>query len=85
MKWRYNFWTEEHSRRNQKQARRGRGSNQWAEGQGRKKLTESAREGKLFRKNEELLSELKDIMKHNNICIIRVPEGEEKQGLENIF
>ena len=24
-------------------------------------------------------------MKHNNISIIRIPEGEEEQGIENLF
>ena len=24
-------------------------------------------------------------MKHNNICIIGAPEGEEEQGIENLF
>ena len=24
-------------------------------------------------------------MKHNNICIIGIPEGEEEQGIENLF
>ena len=24
-------------------------------------------------------------MKHSNICIIRIPEGEEEQGIENLF
>ena len=39
-----------------------------------------------LRKNEELIRELKDNMKQNNIHIIGTPEGEEeKQGIENLF
>ena len=36
-------------------------------------------------KNEEMLRELWDNMKGNNICIIGIPEGEEEQGIENLF
>ena len=33
-----------------------------------------------------MLRELQDNMKHNNICIIGIPEGkEEEQGTENLF
>ena len=28
---------------------------------------------------------MRDNMKHNNICIIGIPEGEEEQGIENLF
>ena len=28
---------------------------------------------------------MQDNMKHNNICIIGIPEGEEEQGIENQF
>ena len=39
-----------------------------------------------LRKNEEGLREMQDNMKHNNICIIGIPEGEaEEQGIENLF
>ena len=39
-----------------------------------------------LRKNEELIRELKDNMKQNNIHIIGIPEGEEEeQGIENLF
>ena len=41
---------------------------------------------KRLRKNEEGLSEIQDNMKCNNIRIIGIPEGEEKeQGIENLF
>ena len=41
---------------------------------------------KRLRKNEEGLREKRDNMKHNNICIIEIPEGdEEEQGIENLF
>ena len=38
------------------------------------------------RKNEERLRNLQDILKHSNIRIIGVPEGEEEeQKMENLF
>ena len=41
---------------------------------------------KRLRKNEEGLREMQENMKHNNICIIWTPEGEEEeQGIENLF
>ena len=41
---------------------------------------------KKLRKNEEGLSEMQDNMKHNNICITGIPEGEEEeQGIENLL
>ena len=41
---------------------------------------------KRFRKNEHVVRELQDNMKHNNIHIIGRPEGEEEeQGTENLF
>ena len=41
---------------------------------------------KRLRKNKEGLRELQDNMKHNNICIIGIPEGEQKkQGMENLL
>ena len=53
--------------------------NQQAGGQGRKKE-------KRLRKKKEGLRELQDYMIRNNICIIGIPEGEEKeQGIENLL
>ena len=50
-----------------------------------KTQNEQEKENRL-RKNEEELRELLDNMKHNNICIIGIPEGEEEyQGVENLF
>ena len=41
---------------------------------------------KRFRKNEEELREMQDIIKHNNICVIGIPEREEEeQGIENVL
>ena len=41
---------------------------------------------KKLRKNEEVIREMQDNMKHNNICIIGIPEGEEEeQRIENRF
>ena len=40
---------------------------------------------KRLKKNEEGIRELQDNMKHNNICIIGIPEGEEEQGVENLI
>ena len=46
----------------------------------------SKKKEKRLRKNEEGLTEMQDNMKHNNICIIGIPEGEEKeQEIENLF
>ena len=39
---------------------------------------------KRLRKNEEVIREMQDNMKHIDICIIGIPEGEE-QGIENLF
>ena len=39
-----------------------------------------------LKKNEEVLREMQDNMKCNNIRIIGIPEGEEEeQGIENLF
>ena len=41
---------------------------------------------KIFKTNEESLRELWDNVKRTNICIIGVPEGEEREkGTEKIF
>ena len=37
------------------------------------------------KKKEEGLMEIWDNMKHNNIHIIGIPEGEEEQWIENLF
>ena len=43
-------------------------------------------EERRIQKNEERLRNLRDNFKHSNICIIRVPEGEEEeQEIENLF
>ena len=43
-------------------------------------------EEKRIQKNEESLRNLQDILKHSNIQIIGVPEGEEEeQEIENLF
>ena len=43
-------------------------------------------EEKRLRKNEEGLREMQDNMKHNNIRIIGIPQGEEEeQGIKNLF
>ena len=38
-----------------------------------------------LKKNEEGLRELQNNMKHNNIHIIEIQEGEEEQGIDNLF
>ena len=41
---------------------------------------------KRMKRNEDSLRDLWDNIKHSNICIIEVPEGEEKKkGSEKIF
>ena len=50
------------------------------------KNTQKEREKeKRLRKNEEGLREMQDNIKCNNICILGIPEGEEKLGIENLF
>ena len=52
----------------------------------KKKLPERARKGKKTQREPNVSRELQDTMKHNNICIIGTPEGDEKeQGIENLF
>ena len=52
----------------------------------KKKNTQKEQEKeKTLRKNEEGLREMQDNMKHKNIRIIGIPEGEEEQGIENLF
>ena len=59
---------------------------QRAGGQGRKKNTQKEQEKeKRLRNNEEAIKEMQDNMKRNNIRIIGIPEGEEEQGIENLF
>ena len=38
-----------------------------------------------FKKNEERLLKLFDNLKHSNIWIIGVPEGDQQQEIENLF
>ena len=41
---------------------------------------------KIMKRNEDSLRDLWDDIKHTNICIIGVPEGEEREkGPEKIF
>ena len=46
--------------------------------------TEQEKEKRL-RKNKQVVRDLQDNMKCNNIHIIGIPEGEEDQGIENQF
>ena len=60
--------------------------NERARGQGRKNSQKGQEKEKRLKKNEEGLRELQDNIKHSNICIIVIPEGEEeKPGIENVF
>ena len=57
-----------------------------AVGQSRKKDPERARKGKEAQRECKGLREIQYNMKHNNIHIIGIPEGEEEeQGIENLF
>ena len=38
-----------------------------------------------FFKNEEILRNILDNMKHINMCIIEIPGEESKQRIENVF
>ena len=56
--------------------------------QGRKKNQSgrAAQRKKEFKKNEKSLTNILENMKHNNIHIMGIPEGEEsEQGVENFF
>ena len=46
--------------------------------------TEQEKEKRL-RKNKQVVRELPNNRKHNNIHIIGIPGGEEEQGIENLF
>ena len=51
----------------------------------KKSHIEQEKENRL-RKKKQVVRELQDNMKHNNIHIIGIPEGEEEeQGIENLF
>ena len=52
----------------------------------KKKTPRKTKKRTKLKKNEQVLRELQDNMKHNNICIIGIPEGEEEeQEIENLF
>ena len=55
------------------------------EDKGEKNTPKEQEKEKMLRKNEEGLREMQDNMKRNNIRIIGIPEGEEEQGIENLF
>ena len=40
---------------------------------------------KRLKRNEDNLRELRDIVKHTDICIIGVPEGEKRKGQKKYF
>ena len=52
---------------------------------GKNNQSEQQKERRIL-KNKESLRNILDNMKHNNICIMGIPEGEEsEQGIENLF
>ena len=55
------------------------------EGKVEKNTQKEPEKVKRLRKNEEGIREMQDNMKHNNIHIIGIPEGKEKQGIENLL
>ena len=60
--------------------------NQRDGGQSRKNTQKEQEKKKRLRKNEEVLRELQDNMKHNTIHITGLPEGEEEErGIETLF
>ena len=77
------MWNKEYTRRNQQQVRWNRASNQWF---GRQVAENTQMEQQKEKKiNENSLRDLWNI-RHNNICIIGVPEREEvEKGIENQF
>ena len=53
---------------------------------GKKNTQKEQEKKKRLRKNEQVVRELQDNMKQNNIHIIEIPEGEEsEQWIENLF
>ena len=50
-----------------------------------KKTQNEQEKEKRLRKNKEGLREMQDNMKCDNIYLIGIPEGEEEQGIENLF
>ena len=58
----------------------------WNMGYSLKNSQKEQEKEKRLKKNEEVLREMQDKMKCNNIHIIGIPEGEEEeQGIENLF
>ena len=54
--------------------------------QGRRNIQLEQLHEKTLKKHEDRLRELQDNMEHNNIRIIGIPEGEEKEeGIETLF
>ena len=84
----YAKWNREKYTGNQQWQEGNRDSNQWSGPEGRNKhstRTEWTNKN-LKKKNEERLSTLWDNLKHSNIWIIGVPEGEEEdKEIENLF
>ena len=50
----------------------------------KKSHIEQEKENRL-RKKKQVVRELQDNMKHNDICIIEIPGEEEEQGIKNMF
>ena len=51
-----------------------------------KNTQKEKKKDKRLRKNKRMVRELQENMKHNNIHIIGIPEGEEEeQGIESLF
>ena len=59
----------------------------WRHGRKKKKTPrQSSKKEKRILKNEENLRNILDNIKHNNICIMGIPEGEESEhGIENLL
>ena len=78
----YNFWIEKHSRRNQKGLDEAEDQINTVEDKVDKNSQKEQGKEKRLKKNKEVLREAQDTMKHNNIIIIGIPEGEEEQGID---
>ena len=81
----YNFWTEEHSRRNQSKLDEGEDNISEPEDKVGKNTQNEQEKEKKLRKNEKGLREIQDNMKCNTIHVIGIPEEVEEQEIENLF
>ena len=82
----YNFWTKDTVEGNKSRLDEAEDRISELEEKVEENTQNEQENEKRLRKNEERLREMQDNMKHNNIRIIGIPEGEEEeQWIENLF